>query len=353
MDSSASAAPLGPPLSKLESLPIELLESIFLYSQDVNLPRASLLLGRALSSSLVKHKLLRSLLTDLYPTTHDDSEEELQVGKLQSRLLTCRWLDLVSYQRAFAATFTAFLEGVLERPWRGFTKLDFPSTSQSFGATDVGLFIPTIPQFVAYLLSESIFADFGRWSIGPANQWDISLSWNKLFVRQSQPALSIPFHVRKGCAMPTRLLHGPWTEEKKQFLYLMTLAGAALDPVGSNNLEVADQSLREAILQGDTEVVGLLREKFVSNPCRIPITVEHVRLAIFQGGGNPEILNLLTPGRLGDRYVDWSQDDIVDWANEQKDREGGREDGRGAWLLEKIDHLARRDHPRVLQFRGG
>ncbi len=346
MDSSASSASLGPPLSKLESLPIELLESIFLYTQDVNLPRASLPLGRALSSSHVKHKLLRSLLTDLFPEPHDKSEEEFRVGKLQSRLLTCRWLDLASYKRAFAATLTSFLEEALEEPCRGFTKLDDLSITQTFGATDIGLFIPTIPQFVDYHLSEPTLHIPERWSFGPAGEWDIGFSWASVYFRPQQPQLRTKFQLRKGCEVPTRLLHGPWTREKKQFLCFMIFAKATWDPVGSNNLEVADQSFREAIVQGDTEVVAILREIFFTPyPHRILITVEHLRLAVFQGGGNPKIIELLTPSRMADQHFDWGQDDIVDWANEQKEREGGREDGRGAWLLERIDRVARKDYP--------
>ncbi|KAL8894850.1 MAG: hypothetical protein Q9207_008394 [Kuettlingeria erythrocarpa] len=346
MDSCASAAPLGRPLSKLEGLPVELLESIFLYSQDVNLPRASLPLGRALSSSHLKHKLLRSLLTDPFPEPHDKSEEEFRVGKLQSRLLTCRWLDLASFKRAFAATLTSFLEDALEEPCWGFTKLDDPHITQTFGATDIGLFIPTIPQFVDYHLSDPTMIIPEPWSIGRADQWDIGFSWTRAYFREPQPALSTKFRLRKGCEVPTRLLHGPWTKEKKQFLCFMIFAGPTWDPVGSNNLEVADQSLREAIVQGNTEVVAILREIFFTPyPHRIPVTVEHLRLAVFQGGGNPKIIELLTPSRMADQHFDWGQDDIVDWANGQKDREGGREDGRGAWLLERIDRVARKDYP--------
>ncbi|KAL8918170.1 MAG: hypothetical protein Q9208_007522 [Pyrenodesmia sp. 3 TL-2023] len=331
MDSSASATPPGFSLSKLECLPTELLEHIFLYSQEVNLPRASLALGQALSSTHIKHKLLRSLLTDPYCSPHYDREEELRVGKLQSRLLTCRWLDLANYRRAFAATLVSVLEDVLEKPCRGFTKMD------DTGITDVGLFIPSISQFVDYYLSQPIRAGLAQWSIDFSNEWGVSLICNRLRLRQ--PELIIDFHVREGCTMPTRLLRGPWTEEKKQFLHLLMCAGAALDPEGSNNREVADQSLREAIVQGNGEVVLLLSSPWGlyinKSSGMLPITVDHLRLAVFQGGCKSEILEHLARNRYLGNYFDWAQDDIMDWANEQKDRG----DARGAWLLNKIDHL--------------
>lgn len=46
--------------SKLESLPTEIIESIFLYSKNLDLPRASLALGTALSSTGFKHLVLRA-----------------------------------------------------------------------------------------------------------------------------------------------------------------------------------------------------------------------------------------------------------------------------------------------------
>ncbi|KAL8755016.1 MAG: hypothetical protein Q9184_004926 [Pyrenodesmia sp. 2 TL-2023] len=336
-DSSTFATPSTSPLSKLECLPTELLESIFLYSQEVNLPRASLALGRALSSAHVKHKLLRSLLTDSYPLPHDGSEEELRVGKLQSRLLTCRWLDLASYRRAFAATLASVLEDVLEKPCGGFTKLNYTNRGCFSRVADVGLFIPSISQFVDYYLSQPVTAVPVQWSIDTTDQWGISLDCNRLRVRQ--PELSIDFHVREGCTMPTRLLRGPWTEEKRQFLHLMKCAGAALDLEGSNNWEVADQSLREAIIQGIGDVVLLLLRPWgssTSSPSsKIPITVDHLRLAVFQGGCKSEIVKHLANYRDLNECFDWAQDDIMDWANEQKNRG----DARGAWLLNKIDHL--------------
>ena len=59
-------------ISRLESLPVELLEMIFLYSLNVNLPRASLLLARALSRERIYRLLILLAFWD-----DSDSDEEL------------------------------------------------------------------------------------------------------------------------------------------------------------------------------------------------------------------------------------------------------------------------------------
>ncbi|KAL8956017.1 MAG: hypothetical protein Q9193_006330 [Seirophora villosa] len=303
------------PLSTLESLPTELLESIFLYSLDVNLPRASLTLGKALSSTHVKHKILQFLLTN----RGIPRDETLLFGKLQSQLLTCRWLDLASFHRATAATITSFLEKHLDEDVTGFFNLDLPH-----------VFTPTIAQLVSYVFAHPCKPDehqIGCWSLGSlegGNHVEISRtsawtsSTNKLY----------EFEVSPDCVMPTKLLHKPWTAEKMEFFGILMHAGASLDPCGSNAAEVLEQSLQEAIIEGNPGVVKLLR--------RVGLTLDHVRTAIFRGGCKPEILDLLTkPVADFPSLLDWRQEDILDWVYERIQRG----DERGHRLLELMDYL--------------
>ncbi|KAJ5663283.1 hypothetical protein N7507_004014 [Penicillium longicatenatum] len=55
------------PCSRLESLPVEIIELIFLHSLEINLPRASLHLGRALSSPTLYTWLIRLVFSSTNP----------------------------------------------------------------------------------------------------------------------------------------------------------------------------------------------------------------------------------------------------------------------------------------------
>ncbi|KAL8725317.1 MAG: hypothetical protein Q9181_006456 [Wetmoreana brouardii] len=235
-----------PMSSKLEGLPTEILESIFLYSQNFALPSASLTLCRALASPHLKHLTLSSILA-----ASDDEPTDL--GRKQSELLRCRWMDLAMLRRA---------------------------------------------------------------------QKDHNLST-----------------LTYGCEVPTKVLHGPWTYEKIEMLRLLKMLRAKLDWEASNNGEVADQSLKEAIIQGNAPIVDLLlnrRAPYRSTcTCTVPVTQEHLRLAVLQGGCRQNIIDdILHAGRvqcgLPDLHV--GDNDIWDWAIQKKE-EG---DERGSWLLELI-----------------
>ena len=98
-------APANPNQSRLESLPTELLEQIFLESLNVNLPLASSLLSTVLSSTPTK----MAIVLKVFPSNESvnlehyvelsqivsagsASDTETAIGELQSRILSCRWM---------------------------------------------------------------------------------------------------------------------------------------------------------------------------------------------------------------------------------------------------------------------
>lgn len=102
-------SPLPPRhLSRLESLPLEILESIFLHSLEINLPRASPHLARALSNPLLYTWLIRLAFSSANPGSRNGFFTPdflppplnfwgLELGlrqHLQSTLLACRWCTL-------------------------------------------------------------------------------------------------------------------------------------------------------------------------------------------------------------------------------------------------------------------
>ncbi|KKA17564.1 hypothetical protein T310_8499 [Rasamsonia emersonii CBS 393.64] len=100
--------------SLLECLPVELIEKIFLYSLDINLPRASPTLAAALSSERIYRVLILLSFWDDSPRSDDDNDdgqsraaisralrpadyvplEDEERRRLQSAILRCRWCTL-------------------------------------------------------------------------------------------------------------------------------------------------------------------------------------------------------------------------------------------------------------------
>ena len=91
--------------SRLESLPTELLEQIFLQCLNLNLPLASSHLSRALSSTRTKMAVVLKVFpsSGSYNLEHytelsqlvwagGASDTEMGIGELQSRILACRWM---------------------------------------------------------------------------------------------------------------------------------------------------------------------------------------------------------------------------------------------------------------------
>lgn len=96
------------PCSRLESLPVEIIQLIFLHSLEINLPRASPLLSRALSNPVLYTWLIRLVFSSANPGsrkglfTPDFLPPPLdfwglswqQRQRLQTSLLACRWCTL-------------------------------------------------------------------------------------------------------------------------------------------------------------------------------------------------------------------------------------------------------------------
>ncbi|KAL9004930.1 MAG: hypothetical protein Q9188_002281 [Gyalolechia gomerana] len=341
----------GPALSRLERLPTEVLERIFLFSQNVAMPQASLTLGKALSSTYVKYRLLRALFTD---ECMEDLPliDEFRIAKLQTNLLRCRWVDLPSIKRAVAASVTSLLALLLGKPTEIFSAVDLvtlgiPNALAGTGCPLQELSTAELSRFVDDVFSSPIKQRRLTWSFLPKTQerW-VDIDANRGIIRMSHsPFIVYKLELRPGCEMPTRLLHGPWTTSKKEFLEFLMSTQAAIDPEYSNNQEVAAESLKEAIVQGDVSVATLLTDSWhlgsSRRKYRLPLSEEHVRLAIFDGGCNREMINLLEV-RSSSENIDWNQDDFVEWAIERK----VRGDERGSWLLEKIEAHQKTDDRR-------
>lgn len=361
MTASEGALAAEIPSAKLEFLPTEIIESIFLYSKNLELPRASLALGRALSSTGFKHLVLRAILVDPYldDCIHDD--ETCETGDLQSALLRCRWVDEDMFSHALhqarLAKLTAFFQNPSHASMCNVNGAAPHNALLGPGCPVADTSTSTVAQFVESLKPQSGPLDKRRW------EWvsysDIKYTmlfpdypgrvWLCKYTGSGHEhtitsRFIYDFQLAHACEIPTKVLHGPWTKTKLNFLHALLNASATLDWETSNNGEVAETSLREAIVQGNTPFLQVMlrqpdiapsdsEKEIYSWPyCPgIPITQEHLRLAIFEGGCMSKLVNMLLRkgARRGLRLDDI---DMLDWAT-AKDEEG---DERGKWLLQTI-----------------
>lgn len=376
----SSEATLAPelPFSKLESLPTEIIESIFLYSKNLELPRASLALGRTLSSTGFKHLVLRAILVDPYLDGFID-DETFETGHLQSALLRCRWVDDAMFSHALHQARLAKLTAFFQNPPHS-VMYDIKDAAPHNALLGPGCPVAdtstsTIAQFVESVKPQSAPLDQRQWEwVSYAGKRYTLLFpdypgrvWLGKYRKPGQEHTSYDtficnFQLANPCEIPTKVLHGPWTETKLNFLRSLLDASATLEWETSNNGEVAETSLREAIVQGNTSFLQVmlgepkiapldLQKEIDCWPYRpaIPIRQEHLRLAIFDGGCNTRIVQMLlrkdASHGLGleddgvpadDDMQDWGlrldDNDILDWAT-AKDEEG---DERGTWLLQTI-----------------
>ncbi|KAL8780139.1 MAG: hypothetical protein Q9213_006594 [Squamulea squamosa] len=354
MTPSLSSPPPEAIRSKLESLPTEILESIFLYSKNLELPRASLALGTALSSTGFKHIVLRAYLVD--PYLEDDETRE--TGSLQSALLRCRWVDEAMFihtlHHAPLSKLAAFFQNPSPSSMHKVTDVAPHNALLGPGCPISDTSTPTIASFVNSLTHQSERCEIRKWEWVSHSDEKFSLQMldhpGRIWLGRYEPPgymsgkLICNFQLANGCEIPTKVLHGPWSETRLNFLQKLINAWAGFDWETSNNGEVAETSFREAIVQGNTSVLKVMLTPPVDLPydskkrirngpyhSSIPVTQEHLRLAILDGGCNTDVVNLLLRrGHNTDLRLDDS--DLLDWAIAKNEED----DERGHWLLCRI-----------------
>ena len=62
----------------------------------------------------------------------------------------------------------------------------------------------------------------------------------------------------EGCRIPEKLLHGPWTEEKCEFLEIAIRGNASVDWVGTTDGEIAKEGFQQALEEGNPRAVRAL-----------------------------------------------------------------------------------------------
>lgn len=128
-----------------------------------------------------------------------------------------------------------------------------------------------------------------------------------------------------GVTLPRRLLYGPWTDDKINFLARLVRWNAKAT---SQDSGAAERGIQEAIMEGRPDVVILLSQPSIG----IPLDMRLLRLAVLKGGCNKSIVKMFAAFASGAPDVDWSDRRLWAWALKKAD-EG---DEKGLWLLEML-----------------
>ena len=373
----------------LEKLPVELLETIFFYNLSISLPQASPIIGEKLASKHVKSQLVWRAFSmgrpgpysceyvALYPI-------QLNCAEAQSAILRLRWMTIDFLKQLVPEFITkTVVRELSERKLQWLGKgplvtnetestirqylednaLRFTSSNQDdlpiFG--NVSWLIENPPRFIRLsfefhnglvFIEERSLRGLGEsawYIISPLVEYD------QLRV----------FCGVNGCKVPEKLLHGPWTTKKCDFLEMVIQGNATVDWVSTTSGEIAEQGLMQAVREGNARATRLLvssskaalcglpfspnrqnikrvgsgpwpREDFLqakANHVRgigvVPRTI-HLRTAVIEAGCQQDVVESLLAG--DDANIDFEDRAVLDWAVEKK----FLGDERGQWLLSKL-----------------
>ncbi|KAL4951839.1 hypothetical protein BDW69DRAFT_31416 [Aspergillus filifer] len=241
-------------LSRLEDLPAEILQEIFLGCLEINLPQASIALGRKLSSQAIYTWLIRLAFAKVDGIGTGNGEGELfltkeflppidsvrwilgsdELRKVRSRILECRWCTLPLIR----SCQLAFLEHVIR----------YKGCQVSIDADDLHLFDGLVKW--SDRLKSCERAPNGQRGEGdivlrayrpehrpnpetantkPSHDHNITVWFNLGIVEvlsARNGALTGNIYFELPCCedtvLPEKLLHAPWTGEKLEFLQLLS-----------------------------------------------------------------------------------------------------------------------------------
>ncbi len=292
--------------SSLEQLPLEVLEQIFFHCLNVSLPQASTVIGLKLASHRVKCHLTRRVfnsadgteypcaLATIFPTSRDHREA-------QSAILRLRWMTLPFFQKLIpdfvVKTLVRELGGrdfqwmdhrpvvakdveplirrcVEDNAHRGNItplqelpacwNIDWPMTESSSPKPSRVLNIKPQPPPGDATNMLSIYVVIGLRD-GIVTIWDPSFDENGTYGRV------LLTHKRwralcclEGCRIPDKLLHGPWTDEKCEFLEILIRGKAKVDWIETTSGEVAKKGLLDALREHNAWAMKLLLTRL---PC--------------------------------------------------------------------------------------
>ncbi|KAI9730145.1 MAG: magnesium ion transporter [Claussenomyces sp. TS43310] len=282
-------------MSLLEKLPTEILERVFLFCLNFDMPRASPVLCGKLSS---QHVYVEAVMAALDPTWEEsyarikggapaDCEMDESIAGcpyIQSALFRCRWASLQILQRAESAWLRR-AASVKRSVVIGQQLIDPPDSvisDQWEGSADDALqHRSSIWRWIDKDKDDLFEADY-EYMCNVATGLQCaemeSLPWIPAPPQPPRGLLSI----RSATEIPESLLKGPWTTEMVKHLFWFARAGAQVDWLDSTSGEVATAGLHTAIDQGNLPVLFLFHCLGIQEGLSIPL----LRSAMNSGDGD-------------------------------------------------------------------
>ncbi|RKF82651.1 hypothetical protein GcC1_012036 [Golovinomyces cichoracearum] len=213
-------------VSWLEKIPTEILEIIFFYCFNFELPRSSLSLGKALSSHTVYARTIQAAFEPTWRKSYclraigENECNTTENVELQSAILRCRWASLAMLLK-------------VKRFWiRNF------HFSQPLNAK-----IEFDPQEMLDQCFKK-FSDITNLREKIPEQYEFNLGYGSDFAGKVE--------------IPTSLITGPWSGQMLKYFFWILLSWTELDSVKCAASEKALEGLKRAILIGDIKAIYLL-----------------------------------------------------------------------------------------------
>lgn len=259
--------------ARIECLPVEIIQTIFLHCVEFNLPRASIHIARALSDPIIYTWLIRlaftidnhesrGILTPEYlppPLDFLGLSKQERTG-LQSTILGSRWCTLPLMRKCQAG----FLKHVIAIQCN---RLEFSSEDknklsnleQRFEESTSKMDAQGAPSKDSVDLKILAMRESTYGSLGTYDDCVLSIWFNWGLVVLGRPVYELPFPVSEeeyrfpACVstmprMPDKLLCPPWTPDKLSFLALLA-EEAYIDE--DENFECSRRILRQVIRDRD------------------------------------------------------------------------------------------------------
>lgn len=111
--------------------------------------------------------------------------------------------------------------------------------------------------------------------------------------------------------LPRQALSGPWTDDKVNFLLRLMRWNAKC---GMYDRDIAYKGMRDAIIEGRPEVVKLLSDSVIG----VELDQELLRLAVIDGGCNKAIVKMFAYAALEDELsINWRDKKLRQWARKK------------------------------------
>ncbi len=341
--------------SPLESLPLELLQTIFLHSLNLQLPLISPYLAAALSSEHVYTELILNSFSGVTAiggvSDHEPLYPDLSSASLQTILMSRRWFTLDLLKKCQGK----FVQQIAEEERRNHSRQIIKTEKREKRRQRSSEGCETLwTQEIIHFekgIGKSIRIFYGNTG---ASGTVYTFEYEALDPPSDVRPLAVPESATNSRSyqlpqcqadswretgeqslIPDKLLHGPWTEEKLDLLELLCDAGATVDWINTSAGEVAERGFEEAILEGNLSAVRLLtREPFSvwRQNVGVRTDIRHLRLAVMKAGCRQEIVEELVCRPLS--VSDLGDEEILAWA--VKVRAEGNE--MGQWVLDQLNH---------------